>query len=417
MSQEKTTLLSKIILTSLLITQLSYSNFNKSITTKIMEFASNNPKTFIALTSTAIAVPTIAITSYFINKKEDEIDSLGNTKLLLACKNNNIKKVKQLLSKSQKNIVNRANKKGNTPLYYACKNDNIEMIKCLIANGADLNQEVRNRGFSVIQCALFNNDMMKLLIDNGCDIDKGPMGRSMLMIFCVKPDDHDSAECFSDAAEYLLNFGADANKTADDGTTAIFYALSQKNSEKDFDLIELLVANGANIDKANLEGITPLILCCNEPDFEFTRYLLEFGADANKANNDGHTPFFYALQKKSIEIMDLLLTYGADINAIDESGATPLIYSLYSEKIDFHMVKCLVSNGADVNKANKYSTTPLNIACYKNNIEIVKYLIENGAKKTINIMNTNGYTPLKIAIENNNQEMIEYLISQGAIEQ
>ena len=55
-----------------------------------------------------------------------------------------------------------------------------------------------------------------------------------------------------------------------------------------------------------------------------TKLLLDSGADINKADNDGWTPLYIAAQNGYVEIVKLLLDSGADKDKADEDGRTPL---------------------------------------------------------------------------------------------
>jgi len=78
------------------------------------------------------------------------------------------------------------------------------------------------------------------------------------------------------AARILLDLGASPNVECLPGMTPLLEAASQKDAE----MIELLLAHGAPIDVSDDHGITPLghALCCDRPDRESTRVLRRHGA-------------------------------------------------------------------------------------------------------------------------------------------
>ena len=57
---------------------------------------------------------------------------------------------------------------------------------------------------------------------------------------------------------------------------------------------------------------------------EALQLLLDAGADTEKADNDGYTPLRRAAQSASIEIFGLLLERGADTHARTKAGMTAL---------------------------------------------------------------------------------------------
>ena len=57
---------------------------------------------------------------------------------------------------------------------------------------------------------------------------------------------------------------------------------------------------------------------------EVVRVLAERGADINKANNDGATPLFIASEKGRAEVVRVLAERGVDINKANNDGESPL---------------------------------------------------------------------------------------------
>ena len=55
--------------------------------------------------------------------------------------------------------------------------------------------------------------------------------------------------------------------------------------------------------------------------------LIEFGADINKVNKHGYTPLIISCIENYINIVKLLIENGSDVNAEDDDGYTQLIYS------------------------------------------------------------------------------------------
>ena len=67
------------------------------------------------------------------------------------------------------------------------------------------------------------------------------------------------------------------------------------NAAKDGDVNEVkrLLEHGANVLKADDEGVTPLLIasCCNG-HLEVVKLLITHGGDVNRASSDGSTPIF-----------------------------------------------------------------------------------------------------------------------------
>lgn len=92
------------------------------------------------------------------------------------------------------------------------------------------------------------------------------------------------------------------------------------------EIIELLLANGANVNEKNGDGCTALMLAPLNSNLEKIKLLLRHNININEKNNDGRTALILAIKKSSMkknfnpEIVKLLLNYGADINIIDNKG-------------------------------------------------------------------------------------------------
>ncbi|ORX63233.1 ankyrin, partial [Anaeromyces robustus] len=54
--------------------------------------------------------------------------------------------------------------------------------------------------------------------------------------------------------------------------------------------IRFLVEQGANINKIDNQGKTPLFIACRKGNESIIRFLVEQGADINKDTMDGITP-------------------------------------------------------------------------------------------------------------------------------
>ena len=85
-----------------------------------------------------------------------------------------------------------------------------------------------------------------------------------------------------------------------------------------------LIEHGADMENADINGDTPLIVASIHGHLEVVRYLLEQGANRDKANNYGWTSLHLAANMGHLEIAKLLMVYGADLNARTNSGELPI---------------------------------------------------------------------------------------------
>lgn len=87
-----------------------------------------------------------------------------------------------------------------------------------------------------------------------------------------------------------------------DKNTSLHYSVIQRK----YELIDLLVDNGADIDVQNADGRTPLMLAAQAGDDKFTDYLLDYGADKNLRDKAGNTALQLAEASGNRKCVDLI---------------------------------------------------------------------------------------------------------------
>ena len=114
-----------------------------------------------------------------------------------------------------------------------------------------------------------------------------------------------------------------------------------------------------DVNAPQADGATALHWAAYRSDAEATAALIRSGANINRANNYGVTPLALAAQQGSPAVLDLLLKAGANpndpVNFVN-AGETPLMTAARSANLD--AVKTLVRAGADVNAKETWSGPP-----------------------------------------------------------
>lgn len=140
--------------------------------------------------------------------------------------------------------------------------------------------------------------------------------------------------------------------------------------------------------------VGPLVNPIYQGNVKEIEELLDNGADIERIDNLGRTPLHQATLLINTEVVRLLVKRGANVNAKTFGGVTPLHNAVQRNQID--SVKILLEAGADVNSTTFYDNrTPLHIAYNLGRIEIVELLL--AAKADINIKDSNGKIPLLLA--------------------
>ncbi len=156
------------------------------------------------------------------------------------------------------------------------------------------------------------------------------------------------------------------------GATPLHWAAMNGHQE----IVELLLANSAEVNLKVIDGTTPLITAAVFGHKNVVALLLANGADVNAKNNDGMTPLHAAADKGYKEIAELLLANKADVNGRDKIGLSPLHYAAgYGHK---DVAELLLASGASINNKDSQGATPLRLADFKGQKEVAEFLRQHG---------------------------------------
>ena len=150
------------------------------------------------------------------------------------------------------------------------------------------------------------------------------------------------------AVRALLDRGADADRRAADGATALHWAVYQDDAA----IAGLLIDAGADVGAQNRAGVTPLVLAGAGAGAALVERLIEAGADPNERLPGGETPLMMAARTGRVEVLRVLLDRGAAVDAAeDRRGTTALMWAAANEHPG--AVRLLVERGADVSARSK----------------------------------------------------------------
>lgn len=86
-------------------------------------------------------------------------------------------------------------------------------------------------------------------------------------------------------------------------------------------------------------------------------YLLKAGADINRADSMGSTPLHIAVQRGNIALTEMLLRHGAAVNVRDNFGNNPIITAKHITPIE--LFELLLKFGADPSMKNNYGCSAI----------------------------------------------------------
>ena len=181
-----------------------------------------------------------------------------------------------------------------------------------------------------------------------------------------------------------------------------------------------------DINAASRFGETALGRCARQGYETSLKILIEAGADVNKANESGQTPLSTAAAAEGKEKMvEILLSHPKiDIDAVDSKGQTALHRA--GEEDRTKCVKMLLGHypPAAVDIADENGNTALHLAAAKGNKIAAKMLLKGGGgggaednKADINMQNQLGNTPLALAAVgggDRNEAVVRLLLESGA---
>ena len=138
-------------------------------------------------------------------------------------------------------------------------------------------------------------------------------------------------------------------------TSGIYEAALHGDRER---LERILAEDREAVNETDEYGFTALHGLAEEEHVEIAQYLIDNGADVNAANDQGLTPLHLAAWP---EMAELFLRNGADIEARTLGGETPLLI-LAAEPEREDVMAVLLESGADVNATTAEGDTALDIA-------------------------------------------------------
>jgi uncharacterized protein len=210
------------------------------------------------------------------------------------------------------------------------------------------------------------------------------------------------------AVRELLQKGVDVNAAQADGSTALVLAADRN----DLEVAHLLIRAGAHVNAANEYGATALSVACAGGNVAMIKILLEAKADPNAPLLSGETPLMSAADQGHVDAVRALLEHGADVNVGESKGGqTALMWAVANRYPD--IAKVLVEHGADVRARSKGDFTPLLFAAQQGDVETGLILLEAGADVNES-RNRDRMTALMVASVSGNTEFAALLLDRGA---
>jgi uncharacterized protein len=385
--------------------------------------------------------------------------------------------------------VSKPNRYGVTPMSLACANGNAKMIALLLEAGADANVTDQTGETALMTATKVGNvDAVRTLLDHGATVDtRDPAFQQTALMMAVR-------ENHPDLVRLLIDRGAQVDVQTRTGPTPnwvlpnsvpgfghgigivrgglpergsrylipgamtpLLYAARDGRLES----AKLLLAAGADIERADANAITPLLMAITNNHVEVARFLIDRGANVKAVDWYGRTPLWAAVETRNmdvdsstfengvdrapvLELIGVILDKGVDLNArtketppirrqmlhvtgdlswVDFTGQTPFLRAALAA--DLEVMRLLLSHGADPKIPAFAGTTALMAAAGVNwvvdqttdegaaaRLEAVKMCYDLGL--SVNDANSMGITAVMGAANRGSDDIIAFLVSKGA---
>ncbi|CAI9744090.1 ankyrin-3-like isoform X22 [Octopus vulgaris] len=190
----------------------------------------------------------------------------------------------------------------------------------------------------------------------------------------------------------------------------VFFPFSHKT-----DAVAFLVSSGANVNKQDSGGSTPLHLAVRKNYEDVVKVLLNSkennNLQVNQQNNEGWTALHLACELGQTNIVELLLQQnGTDVNAVTENGWTALHFACQGGQTNI-VELLLQQNGSDICPVTNHGYTPLHIASAHGRTEVVELLLQQNGINA-NKVDEDGDTPLHLAVLNQRYDVVASMLVQ-----
>eukprot|EP00435_Cladocopium_sp_Y103_P041180 s1967_g11.t1 len=206
-------------------------------------------------------------------------DFKANTPLHLAVEKGHLEIVKELVKRGAE--VNKPNIDGMTPLHVAAQSDQVDVVMFLLENGADVKAKTSlffgKTAYDVASSQEIK-ELLKRVAENFKDVEawsplfeddcRNPL--NALMISAVKTGN-------TTTVRRLVKYAGNVNAKEHD-VNALHWAVYSGNLK----IVKLLLDGGecrAEVNKPNIDGMTPLHMAAQSDQVDVVMFLLANGAD------------------------------------------------------------------------------------------------------------------------------------------
>jgi ankyrin repeat protein len=341
--------------------------------------------------------------------------------------------------------VNAADNNRATPLFAASLEQHTNVARQLLEAGADVNALDANR-HSALRAAVVSNNtalfvlvlqygadigvtdvlgqnelfsaaqyghvcMMELLVQRGLSVHATDSSKRTPLIIAVVARQHATAE-------WLLQHGAAVDAVGNNGVTALRTVCDSASCD-DATMVELLLTNGANVQRVNPEtGATALDAAAVHGHLQCAQLLIAAGADVNFSITGSFRCLHMAIMAQEPAVVQLLLEHGATAVMNSVLPVSCFYGDCYNSTLALMLcstaatVKVLLAAGADVHVTTAAGDTCLHVAVrHSYKAPVMCLLIKAGVD--LHAVNSSGKTAAQLAHDRGNV-LIAQLLNRAA---
>ncbi len=371
---------------------------------------------------------------WLVSKKlnVNDIDTDGNTALILAARAGATQTVRALLSYNANADIK--NKEGRIALQEALKynkKDTYVLLRDATKNYTNIDENRKSIIYDAIDSQNIDlvKDVVKLL---GNSIDKNILFYSNTYI--------------DSSVLKFIGGNLDLNVTDNKGRTPLFYLI--KNGALNSNSFTFAIEKGANVNHLDDQGNNVLLALIQEiidtPEEEKEKikslidmipWLIDENVDSNRCNKNGDNALMLATKHNHLKVVEKLLDYEVDPNFINDKNETALAHAAIKGKSYIDIVSILLDYGARPNISDENGKTVIeklleielylrngkklkmkarqNIDENENYKSVLEEILLNG-EVNLTMLNSEGNPYFFDAVENGNIDMVKMLVKYGA---
>ena len=217
----------------------------------------------------------------------------------------------------------------------------------------------------------------------------------------------------TDAILALVNHGADILSCDDEGLSALHCAASRGQDECITSLITLC---GADVNKKDNSGCTPLFYAVTLGHGNVSNLLLDSGALTDVQDKKGKTPAHRGAAKGQLDTIRLLSSYKANLWLKNDKGNLPFHDAILSGRKDL-VIFFLSQKPEAVHFDNNDGKKPIHQAATLSDSTLCSLLVEFQSEINPIFRSSRNklMTPLDVALQKGNRDCAKYLQLEGGL--